>query len=208
LLNSDCEVYEGSIDEMVSFAEKNSDAGIIGPMIINSDGSIQLSCRRFPSLIIAGLHTILSSFLPNNRFSRHYKMADREKGLPFEADWVSGSAMLVRRDALKDTGLLDEGYFMYVEDIDLCYQMHRKGWKVYYYPHARILHHIGGSTKGSQVASCIIMQKSILYFYLKNYKKDPKILLIPILVIVLGIRIAVTFLKGSFTKKVKKREKE
>lgn len=200
LLNSDCQVYKGSIDNMVDFAEKGRATGIIGPKIINSDGTIQLSCRRFPSLLVAGFHTILSSILPKNRFSLHYKMAEGDRSRFFEVDWVSGSAMLIRRKALEDTGKLDEGYFMYVEDIDLCYQMHRYGWKVFYYPHAKILHHVGGSTKGRQVKSCIIMQKSILHFYLKNYKKDPKIMLIPVLLVVLGIRIVITFFKDMFFK--------
>lgn len=201
LLNSDCEVYEGSIDDMMDFARKDGSIGIIGPKIVNSDGSIQLSCRRFPSLIVAGIHTIFSSIFPNNRFSLHYKMADRDRKKPFEVDWVSGSAMMIRRKALDDTGILDEKYFMYVEDIDLCYQMHQRGWKVFYYPHAKVLHHIGGSSRGRQVRPCIIMQKSILHFYVKNYSKTPKILLIPILVFVLGIRIAVTFIKDILGRK-------
>ena len=95
---------------------------------------------------------------------------------------------------------MDEKYFMYVEDTDLCYQMWKKGWKVYYFPESEILHHIGGSTKNNSlsgaVTSSIRMQKSVLYFFWKNYRKTLKVLLLPLLLMLLGIRIFLTFIKN------------
>jgi len=198
LLNSDCQVYENSLDEMLSFIESLPEAAVVGPKIINSDGSIQYSCRKFPSIIDAGLHSILVNIAPDNPVSRKYKLADINREKPFEVDWVSGSCMLIRRQALLFTGPMDEKYFMYVEDIDLCFQMWKKNWKVFYYPHAEILHHVGGSTNTSKVAASVMMQKSIFYFFRKNYKKSWKILLIPLLVVVLGLRIFLTFIKNFF----------
>ena len=196
LLNSDCRVYEKSLDIMIDFLEKNKDAGIEGPRIINSDGSVQYSCRRFPSFFDAGMHSILENILPDNRFSRRYKLVDIKRDSALEVDWVSGSCMLIRRAALDKTGLLDERYFMYVEDTDICYRMWKKGWKVYYNPDAQILHHIGGSTENGRVRSSIRMQKSVLYFFWKNNRKSIKVLLLPLLVIVLGLRILLTFIKN------------
>ncbi|MBU4293452.1 MAG: glycosyltransferase family 2 protein [Actinobacteria bacterium] len=198
LLNSDCQVYENSLDEMLGFIERITEAAVVGPKIINSDGSIQYSCRKFPSIIDAGLHSILVNIAPDNPVSRKYKLADISREKPFEVDWVSGSCMLVRRQALLRTGFMDENYFMYVEDIDLCFQMWKKNWKVFYYPHAEILHHVGGSTNVGKVAASVRMQKSILYFFWKNYRKSWKILLIPPLVVVLGLRILLTFIKNFF----------
>jgi GT2 family glycosyltransferase len=198
LLNSDCQVYKDSLDEMINFIDNTAEAGIIGPKIINSDGSIQYSCRKFPSIIDAGLHSILVNIVPDNPVSRKYKLADINRENPFAVDWVSGSCMLIRRQALVDTGFMDENYFMYVEDIDICFQMWNKNWKVFYYPHAEILHHTGGSTNTGKVAASIRMQKSIFYFFRKNYRKSWKILLIPLLVIVLGLRIFLTFIKNIF----------
>lgn len=196
LINSDCEVYEKSIEKLVAFMEENIDGGITGPKIINADGTTQLSCRRFPSFFDAGMHAILHNIAPDNRFSRRYKLADAGRDKPFEVDWVSGSCMLIRRLALDDSGLMDENYFMYVEDTDLCFQMWKKGWKVIYCPHAEILHHIGGSTHKSELVSSVRMQKSVLYFFWKNYKKTSRVLLLPFVVIVLGIRIFLTFVKN------------
>lgn len=198
LLNSDCQVYKNSLDEMLGFMGSIADAAVVGPKITNSDGSIQYSCRKFPSIIDAGLHSILANIAPDNPVSRKYKLADISREKPFEVDWVSGSCMLIRRQALSDTGLMDENYFMYVEDVDICFQMWKKNWKVYYYPHAEILHHIGGSTNAGKVASSVRMQKSIFYFFRKNYRKSWKILLIPVLVVVLGLRIFLTFIKNFF----------
>ena len=78
LINSDCEVYEKSIEKLVAFMEENIDGGVTGPKIINADGTTQLSCRRFPSFFDAGMHAILHNIAPNNRFSRRYKLADAE----------------------------------------------------------------------------------------------------------------------------------
>jgi len=199
LINSDCKVYKNSLDNLVSFMEKNKKVGIAGPKIINSDGSVQLSCRKFPSIFNAAFHTILTNIVPNNPFSRKYKLADVNRDTPFEVDWVSGSAMIIRRKALEDTGLIDERYFMYVEDLDLCYRMWQKSWKVYYYPCANILHHIGGSSGNSELKACFRMQRSVFYFFWKNYRKSWKVFLIPLLIIVLAFRVFVTFFKQCFS---------
>lgn len=204
LLNSDTEIYKNSINGLMEFFEdsykKGLNIGIAGPKIINSDGSIQLSCRRFPSFFSAAVYTILASIRPDNKFSRRYKLADVDRSQPFEVDWVSGSAMMINGEALKAAGIFDENYFMYVEDVDLCYRMWQKGYKVYYYPLVKVLHHIGGSTENNSVLSQIRMQKSVLYFYIKTYKKTWKIILIPLVFPVLGFRILVTYLKNIYKK--------
>jgi GT2 family glycosyltransferase len=200
LINSDCRVYANSIDRLLEFADSVKDMGIAGPRIVNSDGSIQFSCRKFPSFFDAGMHSILTNIAPDNPFSRRYKLADINRDKISKVDWVSGSCMFIRRAALNDTGLMDEKYFMYVEDTDLCYQMWKKGWKVYYFPKSEILHHVGGSTKNNAlsgaVTSSIRMQKSVLYFFWKNYRKTLKVLLLPFLLVLLGIRILLTFIKN------------
>ncbi len=199
LLNSDCEIYSNSVKSLVDFMDKNKDTGIAGPKILNSDGSVQLSCRRFPSLIDAAMHSLIGVFIPDNPFSKRYKLAEICRQEPLAVDWVSGSCMLIRRVALKDTGLMDEKYFMYVEDTDLCYQMWKKGWKVFYFPKSSVLHHVGKSSENkkiNQINQSIMMQKSAAYFFLKNYKKTWKILLLPIIFLVLGLRILLTFIKN------------
>jgi GT2 family glycosyltransferase len=204
LLNSDTEVYENSINGLIDFFKSSSkegiNIGVAGPKIINSDGSLQLSCRRFPSFINAAFYTILAGIKPDNRFSRRYKLADADRSRPFEVDWVSGSAMMISGDAIRHVGMFDENYFMYVEDVDLCYRMWHSGFKVYYYPLVKILHHIGGSGVSDLMLPQIRMQKSVLYFYIKTYKKSWKIILIPLVFPVLWFRILITYLKNIYKK--------
>jgi len=201
LINSDCKVYRNSLDNLIEFMERNPEAGIAGPKIINSDGTVQLSCRKFPSIFNAAVHTILGDVFPQNPFSKRYKLADIPRDKPFKVDWVSGSCMIIRRKALEDTGLLDEKYFMYVEDLDICYRMWQKDWMVYYYPQAEIMHYIagsGGSSGLSKIKSSFRMQKSVFYFFWKNYKKTWKIILIPLLLVILGLRLSFNVIKSFF----------
>ncbi|MDD5621555.1 MAG: glycosyltransferase family 2 protein [Actinomycetota bacterium] len=201
LLNSDCMVYKKSLDNLVDFMNKHPGAGITGPKIVNSDGTIQLSCRRFPSLMNAAAHTILADIFPGNPFSKKYKLADIGRDDPSKVDWVSGSCMIIRREALEDTGTLDERYFMYVEDLDICYRMWQKNWEVYYNPEAKIMHHIAGSSGRGKIKSSFRMQRSVFYFFWKNYRKDWRIILIPLLILALGFRLFLSIIKSCFSKK-------
>lgn len=201
LMNSDCEVYEKSLDNLIEFMDSNPDAGIAGPKIINSDGTIQLSCRKFPSIFNAAAHTMLGDIFPNNPFSKRYKLAGISRDNPSRVDWVSGSCMIIRRKALKDTGILDEKYFMYVEDVDICYRMWQKNWAVYYCPLAEVMHHIGGSVGSGRIRkikSSFRMQRSVFYFFWKNYRKNWRIILIPLLVLILGFRLCIAVIKSFF----------
>jgi GT2 family glycosyltransferase len=146
LINSDCRVFDNSIEKLLRYFAENKEVAVAGPKILNSDGTIQYSCRRFPSFFGAAAHTLLIHIYPNNPFSKRYKLVDASREKPFPVDWVSGSCMMIRRKALEETGLLDENYFMYVEDIDLCYRMWKKGWEVHYMPYSEVLHHTGGSS--------------------------------------------------------------
>jgi len=197
LINSDCKVYRKSLDRLIKFAGENPETGIIGPRVTNSDGSIQLSCRNFPSFFNAAAHTLLVNIYPDNPFSKKYKLMDVSRDKPFKVDWVSGSAMIIRRAALTDTGLLDENYFMYVEDLDICYRMTQAGWKVFYLPDSEILHHIGGSG-GGNIRSSFRMQKSVLYFFWKNYRNTIKTIFIPFVLFALRFRFLLSTAKVIF----------
>ena len=199
LINSDCMVYKKSLGSLVEFMEKNPEVGIAGPKIVNSDGTIQFSCRRFPSVFNAAAHTILTDIFPDNPFSKKYKLADISRDNPFKVDWVSGSCMIIRRKALEDTGILDENYFMYVEDLDICYRMWQKNWEVYYYPEAEIMHYIAGSSDSGKIKASFRMQKSVFYFFWKNYRRSWKIILIPLLALTLGFRLFLTIIKSPFS---------
>jgi GT2 family glycosyltransferase len=150
LLNSDTVVAPGAFAELVRFADANPQAGIVGPRVLNPDGSLQMSCRRFPTLG-AGLfrNTPLGRLFPKNRFTRDYLMTDWDHHVERPVDWVSGCCLLARRQMVEEIGLLDEGYFMYCEDVDWAYRAGQAGWQVLrpprrHRPRDRTQHRPGG----------------------------------------------------------------
>ncbi|MCD6225630.1 glycosyltransferase family 2 protein, partial [bacterium] len=140
LLNSDTIVKKGSLEKMVEFAEAHHDAGVVGPRLLNADGSIQPSCFNFPSVLGA-----IKEFWLGKKGS-FTKWAPKGKQ-PVEVDAVVGAAFLITPQARKKVGLLDERYFFYFEDIDYCRRVWRAGLKVYYFPQAEIIHLHGASGK-------------------------------------------------------------
>jgi GT2 family glycosyltransferase len=206
LINADCEVYEHSIDRLIEYLDKNPKVAVAGPRILNSDGTIQYSCRTFPSFKDAAIHTLLAHIYPNNPVTRKYKLMDVNRDQPFKVDWVSGSCMMIRAKALEDTGTFDENYFMYVEDIDLCYRIWQKDWEVHYMPHSEVLHHIAGSSRKkktrdkksrrAQIKASWRMQKSVFYFFWKNYRGTYRVLLIPFIFLALGFRFLAAAIKS------------
>jgi GT2 family glycosyltransferase len=180
LLNSDTIVHPGAIRRLLDYHRDHPDAGIIGPKLLNPDGSLQYSCRRFPHPAAALFrNTPLGKMFPNNRFTRDYLMTDWPHDTPRAVDWVSGAAFFVSEEAMKKVGLLDPGYFMYCEDVDWCYRVRQAGFTVTYVPDAVVTHAIGRST--DQVANKMIVRfhKSMLRFYAKNMLPQTFILLRP-----------------------------
>lgn len=190
LLNPDTIVHPGALDSLVQFMDAHPDAGGIGPKLLNADGSLQYSCRAFPTLI-AGMfrNTPLDRLFPSNRFSREYLLADHDHNEPMEVDWVSGAAMMVRREVLQTVGMLDEDYFMYCEDMDWCWRMRQVGWKVYYVPTAVITHTIGRSSDQVLVPVLYHRHRSMLRFYLKNYRRRYPLIFAPLIILGIGLRL-------------------
>lgn len=173
LLNSDTEVSSGSLQALVDFMMTHPDAAAVGPLILNPDDSVQYSCRKFPSFIDATVHAFFGAFFPSNPYSERYKMVECDRESEREVDWISGAAICLRKDAAKSINYFDEGYYMYVEDMDLCYRLKQKGWRVYYVPRAKVYHHIGQSSKQISKKMIIEHQKSIYRFYSKLYQNKP-----------------------------------
>ncbi|MBT9170699.1 MAG: N-acetylglucosaminyl-diphospho-decaprenol L-rhamnosyltransferase [Actinobacteria bacterium] len=181
LLNSDTEVYEGTLERVIDFLDREEKVGAVGLKIVNPDGSLQHSCRRFPSFITATAHAFLGPVMPNNPFSQEYKLARWDHRQVEEVDWVSGAAMGLRRQALDEVGLFDERFYMYLEDMDLCERLKERGWQVKYLPDAVVLHHIAGSSQRRSVRMTIEHQKSIYRFLHKRYRGTWRALLLPLI---------------------------
>lgn len=170
LLNSDATVAPGALDELVAFADAHPDAGLIGPKVLNPDGSIQFSCRRWPTFA-AGLYrnVYLGRLFPNNRPASDYLMQDFDHASVREVDWLSGCALMIRRACLEQIGPLDaETFFMYCEDMDWSLRAHNAGWEVLYFPGALVTHAIGRSSDNAADRMIIEHSRSMWRFYRKH----------------------------------------
>lgn len=165
LLNSDTVVHPGAFDALVRFLDEHPEAGAAGPHTLNPDGSLQISCYPSPTLareLWFLLH--LDRLYPYGA----YPMARWNTRQPRPVDAVLGACLIVRRSVLEQVGVLDPAYFMYSEEIDLCYRIRRAGWRIYWAPQASIVHYGGQSTR--QVAASMFMQlyRSKVLFFRKN----------------------------------------
>ncbi|MGI5836288.1 MAG: glycosyltransferase family 2 protein [Chloroflexota bacterium] len=162
LLNPDTEVQPGALESLVSFMEEHPFVGAAGAKLLNPDGTLQISCFPTPTLpreLWRLFHLDLLhpyACYPTNIWCTQ---------APLEVETAQGACLILRREALEQVGLLDEEYFIYSEEVDLCYRLRRQGWKVYWVPQAEVVHHGGQSTR--QVASRMFLhlyQGKILFF--------------------------------------------
>ena len=142
ILNPDIAIVSGGLEKMVSFMEKNTEIGILGPKLINPDGSIQDSCRRFPSWPIPLYRRTMLGKLPiAKKALSYYLMGDWNHATNAPVDWLFGASLLMRKSVLDSIGLFDERFFMYLEDLDLCRRCWEKGFKVFYFADIEMIHY-------------------------------------------------------------------
>jgi len=163
LLNSDTLVRPGALEAMRQAMQQRDDVGLVGPRLEWQDGTAQISCFRYRSpaseLIVA------ASSAPVTRLFRKYEVPLRVSDEQIEPPWASFACILIRRDVIEQVGLMDDGYFMYFEDIDYCRRARKRGWKVLYEPSARVVHLRGGS---SNVKDAIAERKRPPRFYYES----------------------------------------
>lgn len=170
ILNPDCTTKdEACIQKLIDFSEKDRDIWICGPKILNYDGSVQWSVRSFPNSVAAVIRSgKFEKLFINNPLYRKYLMLDFDHNEIFYPDWISGAAMLVKKEAFDTVGGFDERYFMYVEDMDLCRQTHIQGKKVAYYPES-VLYHTIGTSSDKNKSACIRMHHESMFLYYMKY---------------------------------------
>ena len=169
IMNSDTALSSDTVSEVVGYLERNPSAGVAAPLLRNSDGSIQFSCREFPSVKTAFVHAFMGLFSGENPHSAQYKKMAWDHAAEAEVDWVSGAFMAIRREALDEVGGFDEKYFMYVEDVDLCWRMWQAGWSVGFVPRGEVYHHIGMSSRAVPARMVLHHHRSMLRFHRKTY---------------------------------------
>jgi GT2 family glycosyltransferase len=172
LLNPDTEVCADALSTMVRFMDGTPSAGVCGARLVYGDGSFQHSAFRFP-----GLAQIALDFFPlhwrltESRLNGRYPRRLFEGGAPFEIDHPLGAAMMLRREVILGTGLFDEGYRMYVEEIDWCMRIRRAGWEVYCVPSAVVVHHAGQSTRQVRNEMFAALWRSRFRLFGKHYSE-------------------------------------
>lgn len=143
--NPDLEVRPGAITALAAWLAEDPSLAAVGPRIVNPDGSLYPSARTFPDLVDAIGHGLLGHVVPRNPFTRRYRLLDWDHEQRAPVDWISGACLLIRREAWDGVGGFDPSYFMYLEDVDLCWRLREAGWKVGYEPAAEVVHTQGVS---------------------------------------------------------------
>jgi GT2 family glycosyltransferase len=170
LVNPDVIVFPGCLDALADFLDKNPKVGNVGPRVLNPDMSMQSTCRRFPSLW--------------NNFCSATRLESTFKGIPFFAgehmfyfahdrtlavDVLVGCFSMIRRETFDQVGLLDEGLFMYGDDVDWCRRARNGGWEIVFHPDGQAIHDRGKITAPYPVRFAVAQQRSVLYYWKKHH---------------------------------------
>ncbi|MHB1354610.1 MAG: glycosyltransferase family 2 protein [Anaerolineae bacterium] len=172
LLNPDTVLPPRALDSMVAFMDGHTDIGVAGPKLERQDGSLDKACRRsFPSPLISFYHfSGLDRLFPHSRAFARYNLTYLDPNVEADVDSVVGAFMLMRSTALHQAGLLDEAFFMYGEDLDLCFRIKEKGWRAVYHPQVTVLHIKGASSRKASSLSILAFYDAMRIFHNKHYR--------------------------------------
>jgi GT2 family glycosyltransferase len=194
LLNPDTQVFEDSLSLMYEFMEENPGIGALGPKLLNPDKTVQASCREFPTFsTLIWEFSGLSRLFPKSRVFGRWRMGHFDFDRQTETDQPMASCLMLPRAALEDVGVFDESFAMFFNDVDLCYRIKKGGWKIFFYPEAKVIHHKGASTRKAK-ARMIWLSHLAFYKFFKKHKTGSAnrlllfLFLIP-LILSAGVRI-------------------
>jgi len=151
LLNSDAWAVGDAVEQLAAFAEAHPEAAVVGPKLLNPDGTLQRSVRGFPTMWrLATEYFFLRKLAPRTRALNAFYAARFPHDEVREAEFLMGACLLVRREAADTVGLFDEDFFMFSEETDWCYRFRAAGWKVWFCPDAEVVH-VGGASHGGRL---------------------------------------------------------
>ena len=174
LLNPDTVLPDCALADMVAFMDARQDIGVAGPKLVLKDGTLDRACRRsFPTPAISFYRlTGLSTLFPSSERFGRYNLTYLDVDVQADVDAVVGAFMLIRSEALEQSGLLDEQFFMYGEDIDLCYRIKQHGWRVVYNPAVTVLHLKGAASRKASRRAIIAFYDAMKIFHDKYYRAE------------------------------------
>ncbi len=192
LLNNDAFVKPGAVDSMLRIMKERPDVGVLGPLLRNEDGSVQISYGDMINFRAEAYQKLLSRLYEGgNRFFRSYiEKRSKKEASP---DWVSGACMMLRAELLQKVGHFDDRFFMYSEEVDYCQRVRRAGYRVLYTPEAEVVHLRGKSTEANREKATFEYRRSQLYFYKKHYGRGK----VRFLKVYLLLKIATKWILGS-----------
>jgi hypothetical protein len=173
-LNPDTILSNQAIHSMHGYFCSHPQIGALGPKVLNPDGSLQYSCRRYPT-VWTGLfnrYSLLSRLFPENHFTSRYLMLDFDHNETRQVDWLSGCCLMVSKNTFEEVDGFDENYFLFNEDVDLCRMINQTGKEVIYFPYANIIHRV--STSNSKASTKVIVQRHLgmMHYFKKHYKEN------------------------------------
>lgn len=170
LLNSDTVLMDSCLDSCIDYMDKHIDVGVLGCKVVLPDGRLDAACKRGFPTPTASLYKFLGlpKLFPKSKVFGQYNLTYLDEDEINEVDCLVGAFMMVKREVLEEVGFLDEDYFMFGEDIDWCYRIKEGGWKIVYYPKAKIIHYKGGS--GRTFKTDYEFHRAMYLFYNKHYR--------------------------------------
>jgi GT2 family glycosyltransferase len=169
VLNPDTELRPGALEALRAYLDTHPRVGAAGPLVLRTDGTPQSTRRRFPNLGLAFFESTWLQRLAPRAWMRRYYAEDLPAGEPAAVDWVVGAALFVRRAAYEQVGGLDEGFFMYSEELDWQRRIRAAGWEVHHVPAACVVHHEAGSSVQVPAATHIRFNTSKVRYYRKYH---------------------------------------
>ncbi|HWZ46015.1 MAG TPA: glycosyltransferase family 2 protein [Candidatus Saccharimonadales bacterium] len=216
LLNSDTVVRAGALEIMAGFMAVHAAAGAVSCRLLNADGSIQASISHRPGpvlllLRLLGVSKLVSGDRARRRLARmggfflgrtigSYLAPYNTRDVPLEVGNISGACLMLRREAVEQVGFLDEGFFMYFEDMDYCLRLQDAGWKMYYLPQGEVVHLVGMSSGGRMRNYSTHSYRALFHFYKKHFS-NPMVAVVRCMVVAaLSVRWVCNWIQSKFSK--------
>lgn len=201
ICNSDIEIEPGSVDVLAAALDADPSIGAVGPRILNPDGTLYPSARTFPNMVDAMGHGLFGLVAPRNRFTRRYRMLDWDHAGTAMVGWISGACFLARRTAWDAVRGFDPAFFMYLEDVDLCWRLNEAGWRISYEPRAEVLHVQGVSTDLHPYRMLVAHHRS-LWLFARRTTAGVERLALPVVFVGLMGRLAVAVIRRRLAGRV------
>lgn len=199
LLNSDTIVWKDTLENIYNYMEENSDVGASGCRVLLENGELDKACKRsFPNV----KNSFFRLFhIPTNSSDDDYNLDNLPDEGIYEIDCLTGAFMFIRKIALDEVGFLDETFFMYGEDIDLCYRIKHGGWKIVYYGKSKITHLKGASSKKQKNKLIYEFYRAMYIYYKKHNAKDSSFIVNFVVYLGIGVLLILKLFLNLFKKK-------